>query len=225
MIMPPINRREKLPIDIQYLEWHIICRLTYSMSIDINTMYVDQHIVCQLTYCMSIEIHQCMYADRHTVCWLTYSISIDIHGVYVDRHTVCQSTYYMSIEILYVDTVVPNWLRFIAIMKLSCDKNGHILLIYSLKKWRHHLFRTILAKYTCTNPFWQNDCSSIPNSHYKWHRFKTSCVYIVARHPSFVPSVCSNYISFKVTPHFIYSIHRLWRTIIVVFLSQPDGPS
>ena len=88
----------------QYLDWHIICRSTYSMSINIHTMYSDRHTVCQLTYCMSIEIHPCMYADRHTVCWMTYSISTDIHGVYVDLHTVCQSTYYMSIEIhvLYV---------------------------------------------------------------------------------------------------------------------------
>ena len=58
-------------------------------------------------------------------------------------------------------------------MKLSCVGNSLILLIYSLEEGRRHLFRTILAKYT--NPFWQNDCSSIPNSHYKWHRFKTSC--------------------------------------------------
>ena len=51
------ERLEQLSIDIQYLDWHIIC---------------------QLTYCMLIEIHQCMYADRHSVCWLTYCISIDI---------------------------------------------------------------------------------------------------------------------------------------------------
>ena len=67
--------------------------------------------------------------------------------------------------------IMPQF-RLIA-MKLSCDGNSRILLIYSLEEGRHHLFRTILAKYT--NPFWQNDCSSIPNSHYKWHRFKTSC--------------------------------------------------
>ena len=76
---------EQLPIDIQYLDLHIICRSTYSMSINIHTMYVDRHTICQLTYCMSIEIHQCIYADRHTVC---------------------QSTYYMSIEILYVDRLL-----------------------------------------------------------------------------------------------------------------------
>ena len=78
---------------------------------------------------------------------------------------------------LYVTLIVYVWgschqFRLIA-MKLSCDGNSLKLLIYSLEEGRHHLFRTILAKYT--NPFWQNDCSSIPSSHYKCHRFKTSC--------------------------------------------------
>ena len=48
-----------------------------------------------------------------------------------------------------------------------------VLLIYSLEEGRYHLFQTILSKYT--NPFWLNDCSSILNSQYKCHRFKTSC--------------------------------------------------
>ena len=105
---------EQLPIDIQYLDWHIICRSTYCMSINIHTMYVDQHNVCQLTYCMWIEIHQGMYADRDRdmdrdtsrhVCRSTYCMLIDIQ--YLDRHTwcVCWSTYCMSILYVSRDTV------------------------------------------------------------------------------------------------------------------------
>ena len=76
---------------------HIVSRLTYNMSIDIQ--YVDQHTqhVCRSRYCMSINIqyvnrhYALMYLDRHIVSRLTYSMRIDIHGVYVDRHTVCRS--------------------------------------------------------------------------------------------------------------------------------------
>ena len=90
-----VDSWEQLPIDIQYLDWRIICRSTYSMSIHIHNMYVDRHTVCQLTYCMSIEIHQCMYT--WCVCWSTYCMSINI--LYVNRDTVCRSA------------VVPNWLK------------------------------------------------------------------------------------------------------------------
>ena len=75
---------------------------------------------------------------------------------------------------MYVTLIVCVWwscpqFRLIA-MKVSYDKNSLILLIYSLEEGSHHLFQTVLIKNT--NPFWQNDCSSIPNSHYKWNRFK-----------------------------------------------------
>ena len=87
-----INSWEQLPIDIQYLDGHIICRSTYSILYAI--LYVDRDTsmhVCRSTYCMLIDIQ---YLDWHTV---------------IDRHAwcVCWSTYCMSIDILYVnrDTV------------------------------------------------------------------------------------------------------------------------
>ena len=106
---------------------------------------------------------------------------------------------------LYVTSIVYAWWSCpqfgLIAMKLSCDGNSLILLIYPLEEGHHHLFRTILAKYT--NPFWQNDCSSILNSHYKGHRFKTSCGHhdeselktclMSARHLSYIATCVSEY--------------------------------
>ena len=90
---------EQLPIDIQYHDWHIMCRSTYSMSINIHSMYVDRHTVCQLTYCTSIEIHvhQCMYADRNTVSRSTYMECMLIDKLYVNQHIICHPRYCMLI--------------------------------------------------------------------------------------------------------------------------------
>ena len=120
--------------------------------------------------------------------------------------------------------------RLIA-MKLSCDGNSLILLTYSLKEGHHHLFRTILVKYT--NPFWKNDCPSIPNSHYKWHRFKTSCGHhdqselktclMRARHLFYIATCISEYTKCTVClarlkPEcsvwflFLWASHRVWNS-------------
>ena len=134
---------------------------------------------------------------------------------------------------LYVTLIVYVWwscpqFRLIT-MKLSCDGNSLILLIYSLEEGRHHLFRTILAKYT--NPFWQNDCSSIPNSHYKWHRFKTSCghydeselkTYLMrARRLFYIATCISEYT--KV----MYSLSCTFKTwmqcVVSIFVGLPYG--
>ena len=126
--------------------------------------------------------------------------------------------------IVYVWWSCPQF-RLIA-MKLICEGNSLILRIYSLEERRHHLFRTILAKYT--NPFWQNDYSSIPNSHYKWHRFRTSCGHhdeselktclMRARHLFYIATCISEYT--KV----MYSLSctfKTWMQCVVSFLCGP----
>ena len=85
---------EQLPIAIQYLDWHIICRSTYSMLINIHTMYVNWHTVCRSRYinaCMPIDI---LYVDWHTVSGSTYTVCMWIDILYVNQH--------MSIEILSI---------------------------------------------------------------------------------------------------------------------------
>ena len=82
-----VTVRHKQPINIQYLDRHVIRRSAYSMLIDIHCIYVDWNTVYQARYTlyMSIDINALMYLDRNTVCRKTYSMSFEW---YVCRSTV-----------------------------------------------------------------------------------------------------------------------------------------
>ena len=127
---------------------------------------------------------------------------------------------------MYVTLIVYVWWSCLQFRLIVWRNQSYtILLIYSLEEGRHHLFQTILAKYT--NPFWQNDCSSIPNSHYKWHRFKPGVDTTMNRNSNPVWCVHGIYIATCISEYkkVMYSLSCTFKTwmqcVVYIFVGLP----